>query len=209
MCIVQGSRSQNLRSKDRSFRTQSFSTQLRCFRSLAAYRSTQSQDSCQTGFTLIEALVVVLGIGIVAAISAPSFLSWLNARRVERALVEIEAALQETQSEAIKRSKNCRLTIPPPNATGTNAVLTGDCLVSGDRTLQDVLLTHTTNPTTTWDITFDFKGRNTNPPNVGGIIAVSSADGSASIQPRCIQISSGIGLRRAGKYNPLTSQCTP
>jgi prepilin-type N-terminal cleavage/methylation domain-containing protein len=161
----------------------------------------------QRGFTLIETLIVVLVVGILAAISAPSFLSWLNSKRVDHALVEIEAALQETQSEAIKRSKECTLTIPAPPPVGTNAVLTGTCLVSGDRTLQDVSLSHTTNPTSAWTITFDFKGRNKKDTDQG-IIAVFSAD-STNVQPRCIEISKGIGLRRDGKYNTATSTCNP
>jgi prepilin-type N-terminal cleavage/methylation domain-containing protein len=161
----------------------------------------------QNGFTLIEMLIVVLVVGILAAISAPSFSAWLNSKRVEHALVEVEAALQETQSEAIKRSKECKLTIPAPPPAGTNAVLTGTCLVSGDRTLQDVVLSHTTNPSSDWEITFDFKGRNKKSTDAG-IIAISSAD-STSVQPRCIQIAEGIGLRRDGKYNAATSTCGP
>jgi prepilin-type N-terminal cleavage/methylation domain-containing protein len=161
----------------------------------------------QNGFTLIEMLIVVLVVGILAAISAPSFSAWLNSKRVEHALVEVEAALQETQSEAIKRSKECKLTIPAPPPAGTNAVLTGTCLVSGDRTLQDVVLSHTTNPSSAWEITFDFKGRNKKSTDAG-IIAISSAD-STSVQPRCIQIAEGIGLRRDGKYNAATSTCGP
>jgi prepilin-type N-terminal cleavage/methylation domain-containing protein len=165
------------------------------------------KDQSQSGFTLIETLIIVLVVGILAAISAPSFLSWLNSKRVDHALVEVEAALQETQSEAIKRSKECTLTIPAPPPSGTNAVLTGTCLVSGDRTLQDVSLSHTPNPTSAWNITFDFKGRNTKDTDKG-IIAVSSLD-STNVQPKCIQISKGIGLRRDGKYNSADSTCTP
>jgi prepilin-type N-terminal cleavage/methylation domain-containing protein len=165
------------------------------------------KNQSQRGFTLIETLIIVLIVGVLAAISAPSFLSWLNSKRVEHALVKVEAALQETQSEATKRSKACTLTIPAPPPVGTNAVLTGTCLVSGDRTLQDVVLSHTTNPTSAWDITFDFKGRNKKSTDAG-IIAVSSAD-STNVQPKCIQIAEGIGLRRDGKYNPATSTCSP
>ncbi|NEP58922.1 MAG: type II secretion system protein, partial [Symploca sp. SIO2G7] len=56
----------------------------------------------QAGFTLIEVIVVVLMIGILAAIAAPSWTTFVNRRRVAAVNDEILRALQEAQSKAKK-----------------------------------------------------------------------------------------------------------
>ncbi len=64
----------------------------------------------QFGFTLIEMLVTILVIGVLAALSAPSFIALMDSVRVDQTIVEVRAALQSTQRQAIRGTQVCSVT---------------------------------------------------------------------------------------------------
>jgi type II secretory pathway pseudopilin PulG len=84
------------------------------------------------GFTLIETLIIVIIIGILSAIVAPSFLGMLNRNKVNAALVQVRGTLQEAQREAIRRSKRCQVGL----SSGNQSMLTSNCFALVDYTIK-------------------------------------------------------------------------
>ncbi len=84
------------------------------------------------GFTLIETLIIVVIIGILSAIAAPSFLSMFNKNKVNNALVQVRGALQEAQREAIRRSRRCQVGL----SSGNQSMLTSNCFALVDYTIK-------------------------------------------------------------------------
>jgi prepilin-type N-terminal cleavage/methylation domain-containing protein len=63
-------------------------------------QSNQLSHSPVAGFTLIEMMVVVLMLGIMAAIGTPSYIAWVNNQRVSTARSQIAGTLRKAQSQA-------------------------------------------------------------------------------------------------------------
>jgi prepilin-type N-terminal cleavage/methylation domain-containing protein len=144
------------------------------------------------GFTMLEITVVLMILGILAAIAVPSFLSMLNKSKVSDALAQVRGALQEAQREAIRKSMTCTVTVPK----GNNQTISSTCFVTGDRTLTDINIDYTN--TAPWTITFDYKGR-TNDVNSSGTIKLTSINGNTN-EIKCLVISQGLGIIRTGNY---------
>jgi type II secretory pathway pseudopilin PulG len=59
------------------------------------------------GFTLIEMLVIIMVVGILSAIAAPSFGSLFDSIKVNQTVTELRASLQDTQRQSIRANKIC------------------------------------------------------------------------------------------------------
>ena len=76
-------------------------------------RSSQSQS----GFTLIEVLVIVIIIGVLSAIAAPGWLSFINNRRMSTMRGQVSNILRKAQTEA-KTTRTMRAVILDTSVTG-------------------------------------------------------------------------------------------
>ncbi len=180
------------------------------------------------GFTMIEIIIILLIIGILSAIAAPSFLAMHNRAKLNDAVTKVRGALQEAQREAIRKSKSCFVTLdttnnkvtgiptPTPSPTPTPTF----CLVTGERTLADDGVSMATNvkpnPIISGNpiqIQFDIRGNTTftvataaaSATDTSGKIILYMSDGSIS-DKKCVAISKGIGLLRFGTYSgPIDS----
>lgn len=145
------------------------------------------------GFTLVETLIIVIIIGILSAIAAPSYLAMLNRNKVNNALSEVRGALQECQREAIRKSKLYSVTLDT-----TNSKVTGSCLVTGERVLNGILMRASSAV-----FKFSYKGLTLNTSNTElsvPIVVVISHISNPNLQ-KCLVISAPIGLIRTGSYS--------
>lgn len=161
----------------------------------------------EQGFTQVEIAVIVVIIGILGAVSAPSFLSWVNERKLNVGLAKLQGTLIEGQQEAIRLSKTCTLNLPTSDSPTLSSTPTS-CLRNGSRTLEDLNLRHSLSAPS---LAFDFKGRVPTSMTAEQTMVLSLASDSSS-PSKCLVIAPGIGLIRVGEYNgpsnsTLASNC--
>lgn len=70
------------------------------------------------GFTIAELMIVVVIVGILTAVAAPSFTEAIEKQRARSSASDLHAALTRARSEAIKR--NADITLAPISSTWTS-----------------------------------------------------------------------------------------
>ncbi len=178
------------------------------------------------GFTLLEILIALAITGILAALTGPNLLAWLNRNTVQEATDSIQSALQDAQRQAIRRGRIC--TINFTNGTGTNPTVYSQitaseagCLVAtntnaGPLSLPQEVFMVVGNfpnvPTTSSSpgVQFSFRGHvpdlNFTPPqNQAIIVLYPAANASTAPYPnqerKCIVMASLLGIVKQGTYN--------
>jgi len=175
------------------------------------------------GFTLLEILVALAIAGILAALTGPNLLAWLNRNTVQEATDSIQSALRDAQRQAIRQGRIC--TINFTNGTGTNPTVYSQitasepgCLVAanangGSLNLpQGVFMVVRNFPTLGGSpgVQFSFRGHvpdlNFTPPqNQAIIVLYPAANASTAPYPnqerKCIVIASLLGIVKQGTYN--------
>lgn len=138
----------------------------------------------QQGFTIIEVLTVIVMIGVLLALAAPSFVTFSASQKVKTASFDVYASLVFARSEAIKRRQ--LVTVAPNGgdwATGwtVNAVIGGvaTTLRSQDA-LSGVVLSGAPS------VVYRLDGRLNGGATLGVLIRPQTAD--ASISNRCVRV---------------------
>ena len=97
----------------------------------AALRRLLPVPRWRRGFTLIETMIVVLVVGILAAVAAPSMTEMYRTMRLSSASSALQVSLNLARSEAIKRGSDARVTVA---ANGTAGAWTNGWTVFVDNT---------------------------------------------------------------------------
>ncbi len=175
------------------------------------------------GFTLLEILVALAITGILAALTGPNLLAWLNSNKVQEATDSIQSALRDAQKQAIRRGRNC--TIKFTNGTGNNPTVYSQitasepgCLVAanangGSLSLpQEIFMVVNNFPTlgSSPGVQFSFRGHVPDltfvPPEDQAIIVLypaanATADPYPNQERKCLVIASMLGIIKQGTYN--------
>jgi type IV fimbrial biogenesis protein FimT len=141
------------------------------------------------GFTLVEMITVVAIVGVIAALSAPSFAELIRSQRIKGTTNDLLSTLAFARSEAIKRNGN--VTVTAATISGTTSWSNGWSVsyVAGGTTVtprtQTKLeqLTVAANPSALTAVTFGGGGR----VDASGTFTIESVPQSNNAT-RCVEV---------------------
>ncbi len=163
------------------------------------------KNHSNSGFTLLEILVVVVAIAILSAIAIPSWLSFVQMRRLNSAQSQVYTAMQKAKSQATKEKLTWQASFREnsdgvvqwavhPSTVTTISEAQWNNLESGVHLDPDTSLQRSNGVRR---VRFDFKG-NVTPP-LGNVTLNTDNTGDAK---RCVYVSTILGAMRTGKEHP-------
>lgn len=172
------------------------------------------------GFTMVEMIVVVVIVGILAAIAAPTWQGWLTRQRVNSAQAEALNTLREAQANAKRekrmwqacfRDDGTRVAYIVTAADNCNAVPISawNSLLAEDSNIV-AIDTANTRGGSTYNVQFQYKGLlvESDPPQTGKItFGVRDRQGAIGVRTgskRCITVQTLLGAMSLGSDQECT-----
>lgn len=149
-----------------------------------------------SGFTLIEAMVVISILSIVAALAAPSFVSFIGTMNTKSAAFDLIGDLTMARSEALKRNAAVAV-VPVSNswANGWQVTLGGEVLRQRPALGSNLSI----GGAPTAGIVFRPSGRLEGTDTATGNVSWSITSTTSGVLPRCVVISpTGSARSKAG-----------